>query len=57
MADETIVATIGQWAHYLDTGIWTIRDGNLIPPEDLTDAQLKDFVMVFGELFEEEKTE
>ena len=52
---KPIEATIGQWADYLDTGIWTIKDGKLIPPEDLTDRQLRDFGMVFGELFEDDK--
>ena len=42
---------IGQYADYLDTGIWTVRNGQLIPPEDLTPEQLRDFLRVFGELF------
>jgi hypothetical protein len=42
---------VGEYADYLDTGIWTIKDGKLIPPEDLTEQQLKDFKRVFGELF------
>ena len=44
---------VGQYADYLDTGIWTVRDGRLIPPEDLTPEQLRDFKRVFGELFTE----
>lgn len=47
-----IQAFIGQYADYLDTGIWTIKDGRLIPPDDLTDRQYKDFVRIFGELFD-----
>lgn len=43
---------IGQYADYLDTGIWSIKDGKLIPPDDLTERQLRDFKMVFGELLE-----
>lgn len=44
---------VGEYADYLDTGIWRVRDGKLIPPEDLTERQLKDFKTVFGELFED----
>lgn len=43
-------ATIGEYADYLDTGLWTIKSGKLIPPTDLTPAQLSDFQLVFGEL-------
>ena len=39
---------IGQWADYLDTGIWRVKNGYLIPPDDLTDRQLQDFKKVFG---------
>lgn len=46
-------AVIGQYADYLDTGIWTIKDGRLIPPDGLTESQLKDFRRVFGELFDD----
>lgn len=46
-------AVIGQYADYLDTGIWRIKDGRLIPPDDLTESQLKDFRRVFGELFDD----
>ena len=48
-----MVATIGSYADYIDTGIWTLKDGKLLPPPDLTDKQLKDFNLVFGEFFEE----
>lgn len=48
-------AVIGQYADYLDTGIWTIKDGRLIPPDDLIENQLKDFKLIFGELFKENK--
>jgi hypothetical protein len=48
--DPNIAPVIGQYADYLDTGIWRVKDGKLIPPEDLTERQLKDFMMVFGEL-------
>jgi hypothetical protein len=47
---------VGQYADYLDTGIWSIKDGVLTPPPDLTARQLRDFGMVFGELFEEESS-
>lgn len=46
-------AVIGQYADYLDTGIWTIKDGELVPPSDLTPEQLRDFQLVFGELLKE----
>lgn len=46
-----IKAVIGSYSDYLDTGIWTIRNGRLEPPADLTPEQSKDFAMVFGELF------
>lgn len=49
---EKIQATIGQWANYLDTGIWGIKNGTLVPPPDLTERQLRDFGCVFGKLFE-----
>ena len=52
---EPIQATIGHYADFLNTGIWEIKDGTLIPPPDLTEKQLKDFRLVFGELFEEIK--
>lgn len=47
--------SIGQYADYLDTGIWTIKDGELIPPSDLTPEQLQDFMLVFGELVTKEE--
>jgi hypothetical protein len=39
---------IGQWADYFDTGIWSMRDGQMIAPEDLTIEQLKDFLIASG---------
>jgi hypothetical protein len=39
---------IGQYADYLDTGIWTLRDGLCIAPDDLTINQLRDFLLVSG---------
>lgn len=40
--------TIGQWATYFDTGIWSMKDGEMISPEDLTIDQLKDFLRAGG---------
>ena len=40
--------TIGQWATYFDTGLWTFEDGNLFGPEDLTIQQLKDYLLASG---------
>ena len=40
--------TIGQWATYFDTGLWTLEDGNLFGPEDLTIRQLKDYLLASG---------
>lgn len=48
-----IQAFIGQYADYLGTGLWRIKDGRLVPPDDLTNRQYKDFVRIFGELFVE----
>jgi hypothetical protein len=39
---------IGQYADYLNTGIWTLRGGFCIAPNDLTINQLKDFLLVSG---------
>lgn len=50
---EKIQATIGHYADYLDTGLWSIKNGTLVPPTDLTPEQMRDFNRVFGELFEE----
>jgi hypothetical protein len=40
---------LGQWADYFDTGIWS-RDehGQMVAPDDLTIAQLKDFLVAGG---------
>ena len=53
---EPIKAVVGQYADYLDTGIWTWdqKTGKLTPPADLTPRQLRDFQRVFGELFSPE---
>jgi hypothetical protein len=51
---DVMQPTIGQYSDYLDTGIWEIKDGKLIPPPDLTERQLRDFRMMFGELFTED---
>lgn len=40
--------TIGEFADYLDTGLWSLKDGNVIAPDDLTIGQLKDFLRVSG---------
>lgn len=39
---------IGEWATYFDTGVWSMKDGEVISPEDLTIAQLKDFLLAGG---------
>lgn len=39
---------IGQWATYFDAGIWTLVDGAVVAPEDLTISQLKDFLLAGG---------
>lgn len=39
---------IGSYATYFDTGIWTMKDGYLISPEDLTLDQLKDHLLAVG---------
>ena len=45
---EPIVAVVGQYADYFDTGIWTFKDGILFGPEDLTIRQLKDHLLALG---------
>jgi hypothetical protein len=39
---------IGQWADYFDTGIWTMKNGQMVAPADLTLKQLKDFLLASG---------
>ena len=39
---------IGQYADYFDTGVWTMKGGQMIAPEDLTIGQLKDFLTASG---------
>ena len=46
--DPTIAPTVGQYADYFDTGIWTLKDGLLFAPRDLTIAQLKDYLLASG---------
>lgn len=46
--DFTREIVIGQYADYLDTGIWSRIDGRIVAPEDLTMRQLKDFLLVSG---------
>jgi hypothetical protein len=43
-----IKATIGQYADYFDTGMWSMKDGNMVGPEDLTMRQLRDFLLASG---------
>lgn len=50
MAVEKINVVIGEYSDYLDTGIWTLENGKLEPPPDLTPNQLRDFHLVFGGL-------
>jgi hypothetical protein len=45
---EPVIATIGQWADYFDTGMWSIKGGRMIAPDDLTIRQLKDFLTASG---------
>ncbi len=40
--------TIGQWADYLDTGIWDMTSAGIVSPVDLTISQLRDFLRVSG---------
>lgn len=39
---------IGQYADYFDTGIWSMKDGAVVAPDDLTIRQLKDFLTASG---------
>ena len=43
-------ATIGQWATYIDTGMWSWdqKTGACVAPDDLTIRQLKDFLLASG---------
>lgn len=40
--------TIGQYATYCDTGVWSMKDGFLAAPGDITVEQLKDMLHVSG---------
>lgn len=50
-------AVIGQHANYMDTGVWTIENNYLISPNDLTESQLRDFILIFGKFLEENKVD
>jgi hypothetical protein len=41
-------ATVGQWADYIDTGLWSMKHGRVVAPDDLTISQLKDFLLISG---------
>ena len=41
-------AVIGQYADYFDTGMWSMGEGGVTAPDDLTVAQLKDFLLASG---------
>lgn len=42
-------ATIGAYADYFDTGIWSLtKTGCLVAPDDVTVRQLKDFLTASG---------
>lgn len=43
-----VKCTIGQWADYFDTGIWSMKEGSIVAPDDLTIRQLKDFLAASG---------
>lgn len=45
---EPIKAVIGSYADYFDTGLWSMKDGSMVAPDDLTVAQLKDFLTASG---------
>ncbi len=46
--DGLVKATIGQWADYFDTGMWTMTDQGVVAPDDLTIRQLRDFLTASG---------
>ena len=39
---------VGEYADYFDTGIWSMKDGRIVAPDDLTIRQLKDFLTASG---------
>jgi hypothetical protein len=43
-----VEAVIGSYADYLDTGIWDMKGDGIVAPDDLTIAQLKDFLAISG---------
>jgi hypothetical protein len=45
---ENREVVIGSWASYCDTGIWNILDGQVVAPDSLTIAQLKDHLLICG---------
>jgi hypothetical protein len=48
--DPTKGFTVGEYADYFDTGIWTMdkTTGSMTAPDDLTIRQLKDFLTASG---------
>ena len=48
--DLTKPFTVGQYAEYFDTGLWTMdrTTGSVTAPDDLTVRQLKDFLTASG---------
>lgn len=40
--------TVGEYADYFDTGIWSLINGQWVGPEDLTISQLKDHLLAGG---------
>lgn len=45
---QKVKPVIGQYADYFDTGIWSMKDGSIVAPDDLTIRQLKDFLTASG---------
>ena len=43
-----VKCTIGEYADYFDTGIWSMTERGIVAPDDLTVAQLKDFLLASG---------
>ena len=43
-----IEATIGQYADYLDTGVWDVTPTGIIAPKYVTLRQIKDFLLASG---------
>ena len=47
-APKVIKAVIGSYADYFDTGMWSMKGGEIVAPDDLTVSQLKDFLTASG---------